>query len=133
MQEQGARGRRIIDTLNAARSLFAPALQSARNERLHVAHLDADDALIGLRLQYSKGSPTVALPLRAIIGDALRLKSVTLLLAHNHPSGDPTPTPADILATRHLVQAARPLGICVRDHLVFGGGDVRSFRMLGLL
>jgi len=55
------------------------------------------------------------------------------LLIHNHPSGDPTPSAADIEGTRSLVQVAKPIGVSVRDHLVFGRDSVASFRARGLL
>jgi DNA repair protein RadC len=54
-------------------------------------------------------------------------------LVHNHPSGDPTPSRADISMTREVEQAAATLGITVHDHLVIGGQDQASFRALGLL
>ena len=54
-------------------------------------------------------------------------------IAHNHPSGDPSPSRADIEATRRLAEAAAALGIRLHDHLIFAGGDCRSFRALGLL
>jgi DNA repair protein RadC len=121
-----------IDSLDAARALFAE-LENAREERLHVAHLSADHQLIGLRMRFGDGERRVAFPIRAIVANALRLNSAALILAHNHPSGDPTPTAMDREMTRALVQAMRPLGITVRDHLIFAGGRVASFRALGLL
>lgn len=123
---------RLIDSVEAARALFE-TLRTARGERLQVAHLDARNQLLGLQLRFGTAGPQVAFPIRAIIGEALRLQSAALILAHNHPSGDPSPTPMDVDMTRDLVHAARPLGIAVRDHLIFGGEDVTSFRQLGLL
>ena len=52
---------------------------------------------------------------------------------HNHPSGDPTPSSADIDMTRQIVEAARPLRIAVHDHLVAGRDGVASFKALGLM
>jgi DNA repair protein RadC len=54
-------------------------------------------------------------------------------LVHNHPSGDPTPSKADIAVTRDIVNAAKPLGVTVRDHLIIGRGRHTSLRDLGLL
>ena len=75
----------------------------------------------------------VALPIRAIVADALRLDSAGLILAHCHPSGDPEPSAADIAATRRLSEMGAQLGLSLHDHLIFAGGECRSFRALGLL
>jgi len=74
------------------------------------------------------------MPIRAIIEDAFRLGTVGLIVAHNHPSGNPNPSEADLAATKELAATAGSLGIQLHDHLIFGaGGDCRSFRALGLL
>ena len=52
---------------------------------------------------------------------------------HNHPSGDPTPSKADIAVTRDIVNAAKPLGVTVHDHLIIGRGRHTSLRDMGLL
>jgi DNA repair protein RadC len=133
MQEAGGRGARIIDSLEAASDMLAPLFAGARAERLVVAHLDLNSRVTGVRISYAPMDEPIGVPVRAIIADALGLGSASLILAHNHPSGDATPSSADIEATRSLVQAARPLGLVVRDHLVFGGGSFVSFRQRGLL
>jgi DNA repair protein RadC len=56
-----------------------------------------------------------------------------MILVHNHPSGDPTPSRADIEMTQEIVAAARALRIAVHDHLVVGRGGTASFKALGLL
>lgn len=123
---------RTIDSPEAARALFA-GLADARDERLCVAHLDAQSRLIGLRFRFGKTGSTVPFSIRAIVADALALHSSSLIVAHNHPSGDPDPTAMDIDMTRSLLQATRPLGLTLRDHLIFGGGRIASFRDRGLL
>ena len=54
-------------------------------------------------------------------------------MIHNHPSGDPTPSSADVDMTRQIVEAARPLRIAIHDHLVVGRDGVASFKALGLM
>lgn len=100
---------------------------------LCVAHLDADRMLIGIRLRYSADASGIDFPLRAIVADALALGTSGLILAHNHPSGDPSPSPADLAATRALLTVARPLGLRLHDHLVFAGSRCVSLREAGLL
>jgi DNA repair protein RadC len=133
MQDADGGSARIIDSLDAAQRLFAPALLHARDERLHVAHLDGSSRLIGYRIRYSGRGRAVDLSLRAVIADAIALQSSSLLIAHNHPSGDPTPSIADIEATHSLVQLLRSIEVNLRDHLVFGDGRFVSFRERGLL
>jgi DNA repair protein RadC len=69
---------------------------------------------------------------REIVRRALELSSSSVILVHNHPSGDPTPSSADVEMTRAIVDAAKPLKISVHDHLVVGRDGVASFRALGL-
>lgn len=133
MERAKCRRVRLIDSLEAARALFAPALVHARDERLYVAHLDETRQLLGLRIRFAPDHGAVEFPVRGIIADAIALGSASVILAHNHPSGDPTPSATDIDSTRSLVRAARPIGLAVRDHLVFGGGAFVSFRERGLL
>jgi len=70
---------------------------------------------------------------REIIKRALELSASSIILVHNHPSGDPTPSKADIAMTREVASAAKALGIAVHDHLVIGRGGHASFKSLGLL
>ena len=63
---------------------------------------------------------------------ALELSSSSIILVHNHPSGDPTPSAADVEMTRHVVEAGRPLRVAVHDHLVVGREGVASLKSLGL-
>lgn len=110
----------------------ATTLAASDVEQLEIAFLDAQGRLLG-RHALLGDIGTVALPVRRIIADALALDAAALLLAHNHPSGDPTPSRADLAATRRLADVAHPLGLRIADHLVFGRGGCRSFRKLGLL
>ena len=71
--------------------------------------------------------------MREIFAAALKCDAFGLVIAHNHPSGDPRPSRADIEATRRLAETAAALGICLHDHLIFAGGECCSFRELGLL
>lgn len=126
-----SRPRRRVDSVEAAVALFGPQLGRATREMLAVAHLDAELRLIGIRLRYSPLCTAVVLPLRTIIADALALDARALVLAHNHPSGDPRPSAADLDATRSLVKLARSIGLRVHDHLVFAGGHHVSLRAEG--
>jgi DNA repair protein RadC len=64
---------------------------------------------------------------------ALELQATAMILVHNHPSGDPTPSAADIAMTQQVQQAAQALGITLHDHVIVGNGTWASFRRVGLL
>lgn len=121
-----------IATARHAADLLEPCFADCAGEKLVVLQLDAGQQLIALE-EYPGGADEAALPLREIFASALRNDAVGLVIAHNHPSGDPSPSRADIDATRRLGDAATALGIRLHDHLIFAGGECRGFRELGLL
>lgn len=112
--------------------MLGEGLWSAPIEWLRLAHLDEDGMLIGMTEQ-AGGDHVLPLRLRHIVGQAFAHGSRRLLVAHNHPSGDPMPSRADLEGTRQLAELLRPLEIALVDHLVFARGGVTSFRQLGLL
>jgi len=68
-----------------------------------------------------------------VVKRALELNACAIILVHNHPSGDPSPSRADITMTRKIDEAAKAVGIALHDHLVIGRSGHASFRALGLL
>ena len=102
-------------------------------EEFHILFLDRKNALIrDERIQRGTIDHTPVYP-REVIRRALDLGASALILVHNHPSGDPTPSIADIAVTKDIVKAAAPLGVVVHDHLIIGRGRHTSLRDLGLL
>ena len=123
----------IVGTASEAADLLVPRFAQAEGEKLAILHLDGERRLIALVEEAFESEATVLLPMRAIFAAALALGSDGLVVAHNHPSGDPEPSRADIEATRRLADTAANLGIRLHDHLIFAAGGCRSFRELGLL
>ena len=123
---------RRIDRPSAAIALFAP-LARAREEIAAFAYLDARWRLLGMRHAMGLRPDSADIPMRAVVGDALAFDARAVVMAHNHPGGDPTPTPADRDATRQLAQLLGALDIRLVDHLVLARGGVASLRALGLL
>jgi DNA repair protein RadC len=68
-----------------------------------------------------------------VVKRALELSATAIVLVHNHPSGDPTPSRADIEMTRQIVAAAKPLGVLVHDHIIVGKQGHASLKGLGLI
>lgn len=133
MKVQRAENPATLAGHHAARKFFASCFDEAGDEQLWVAHLD--DAARCIHLSRHDGHhDAVGLPVRTIIADAARLGSAGVILAHNHPSGDATPSQVDCRATRTLAHAGEAMDLAVVDHLIFAkGGECRSFRRMGLL
>jgi DNA repair protein RadC len=102
-------------------------------EEFHLLFLDRKNALIKHERQQRGTIDHTPVYPREVVKRALELNASALILVHNHPSGDPSPSKADIQVTRDIVNAAKPLGVIVHDHLIIGRGRHTSLRDLGLL
>ena len=123
-----------IDGPTAAKAFFAGCFAECdmTSESLWVAHVDDEARCIHLT-HHGGDEDGASFPLRSIIADAAEHRSAGIVLAHNHPSGDPKPSHADCRATRRLASAADALDCTILDHLIFTGRDWTSLRNLGLL
>ena len=102
-------------------------------ERLRILFLNARNRLLKDETFAQGCISEVPIYPRAIIRRSLDLGATALILAHNHPSGDPNPSQGDVDATRRMAAAASGVGILVHDHVVIGRSGWVSFRSLGLL
>lgn len=120
-----------------ARNPWAPELEirlrGQDQELVAIAYLDAQAEMLGLRISTEGQSGEVMLPLKDILRDVLDKDPHALVLAHNHPNGDPRPSTTDRQATQALCAMLRPLGVRVADHIILAGEERISFRDLGLL
>jgi DNA repair protein RadC len=123
-----------LEGREAARNFFAGCIADTDPtcESLWVAHVDEQARCVHLS-RHEGDERGVDLPLRSIIADAAAHGSAGIVLAHNHPSGDSTPSDDDCRATRRLASAAEALDCAVLDHLVFAGRECSSLRAMGLL
>ena len=113
--------------------VFAPRLEDLPVEEFHVAILDAQHRL-ERDVTITRGILTSSLvhP-REVFREAIAERAAAVILVHNHPSGDPTPSADDRLVTEQLVAAGKLLDIPVHDHLIIGRGRYTSFAEAGLL
>jgi DNA repair protein RadC len=102
-------------------------------EEFHLLFLDRKNMLIAHERQQRGTIDHTPVYPREVVKRALELAASALILVHNHPSGDPTPSKADIAVTRDIVKAAGPLGVTVHDHIIIGRGRHTSLRDMGLL
>ena len=96
-------------------------------------HLNSRNMLIRDELMAEGSIDQAVIHVREVIRRAMDLGSAALILVHNHPSGDPSPSRADIQLTRDIAEAGRKLGITVHDHIIIGANGHSSMRTSGLL
>ncbi|OYW24131.1 MAG: hypothetical protein B7Z43_00665 [Sphingomonas sp. 12-62-6] len=102
-------------------------------ERVRVLHLNTRNMLIRDELVSEGSIDEAAVHVREVIRRAIDLGSAAIILVHNHPSGDPSPSRADIDLTRQIAEAGKRLGITVHDHLIIGATGHVSLRAQGLI
>jgi DNA repair protein RadC len=123
-----------LDGLEQAHRFFAGCLAEADPSREHLWIAHVDDEARCLHLTRHDGDCGEAeLPMRQIIADAARHGSKGLILAHNHPSGDPSPSATDKRITRRMALVGEAMDVAILDHLVLAGSECRSMRQMGLL
>ncbi|MBG0793906.1 DNA repair protein RadC [Methylocystis sp. H62] len=109
------------------------AMAFAEREEFRILFLDKRNALIADEVQGVGTIDHTPVYPREIVRRALELGASALILAHNHPSGDPTPSAADIRMTKDIAAIAQPFGITIHDHLIVGRHGHASFRGLKLI
>ena len=119
-------GERVVEYCRAT-------LGHSATEGFRVLFLDTKNALIADEAQGDGTVNRLAVFPREVVKRALDLSASALILAHNHPSGDPTPSEADIATTRAIIDAATPLGIAVHDHIIVSRSHHTSLKALGLM
>ncbi len=125
--------RPVISSWSALLAYVRVALQHEPREQFRVLYLDQKNQLILDEIQNRGTIDHAPVYPREVIRRALELSSKNMILVHNHPSGDPTPSRADIDMTRLIVQAGQTLGVEVHDHLIVGRDGVTSLKQLGLM
>lgn len=108
-------------------------LRGLPREQFRVLFLDARNRLIRDESMGEGSIDQVPVYPREILRRALELSAGAVVLAHNHPAGLPTPSEADVVSTRQVIEGGRLLRIAVHDHFLVAGDEVVSFRRLGLL
>ena len=125
--------RDALSSWHAVAAYCTSRMAGQTTEQFRVLFLDRKNKLLRDEVQ-NKGTVdhTPVYP-REVIKRALELGASAMILVHNHPSGDPTPSSSDVEMTKQIVDAAKPFDITVHDHLIIGRGDHKSLRQLGLM
>ncbi|MFC0220681.1 DNA repair protein RadC [Pseudochelatococcus lubricantis] len=126
-------GRSVLDSWTAVLDYCRTAMAFAPKEHFRVLFLDKRNQLIADEEQQRGTVDHTPVYPREVVKRALELSASALILVHNHPSGDPAPSAADIRMTREIVDIASPLGITVHDHVIVGRKGHASLRGLGVM
>jgi DNA repair protein RadC len=125
--------RPVLSSWSSVLDYCRMAMAFADKEQFRVLFLDKRNQLIADELQQVGTVDHTPVYPREVVKRALELSATALILVHNHPSGDPTPSRADIQMTQAIVDVAKPLGISVHDHIIVGKEGHASFKGLRLI
>ncbi|WP_018185210.1 RadC family protein [Kaistia granuli] len=127
------RQRPLLGSWSAVIDYCRAAMAYEEKEQFRILFLDRKNVLIADEVQQVGTVDHTPVYPREVVKRALELSATAIVLAHNHPSGDPTPSRADIEMTKTIVEIAGPLGIAVHDHIIVGRQGHASFRGLKLI
>ena len=125
--------RHVVSSWDALLDYCHATMAHRTTEQFRILFLDTKNVLIADEEQARGTVDHVPVYPREVVKRALELNAAALILVHNHPSGDPTPSQADIDMTRRIIRAAEALSVSVHDHLIIGKSCEISFRGEGLL
>jgi DNA repair protein RadC len=124
--------RTVISSWSALLAYAKVAMAHASREQFRVLFLDKKNQLIADEVMNEGTVDHAPVYPREVMRRALELSASAIILAHNHPSGDPTPSSADVAMTRQVADAGKVMGVIVHDHIVVGRDGVASLKALGL-
>lgn len=128
-----AKNRKVLSSFSQVIDYCRAAMAYADREEFRLLFLDKKNGLIADEVQGTGTVDHTPVYPREVVKRALELSASAIILVHNHPSGDPTPSNADIRMTQDVIMIAAPLGIQVHDHLIVGRHGHASFRGLKLI
>ena len=123
--------RQILSSWSNVLEYCRAAMAFAEREEFRILFLDKRNQLIADEVQQRGTVDHTPVYPREIVRRALELSATALVLVHNHPSGDPSPSPADIRMTHDIIQISKPLGITIHDHIIVGRFGHASLKGLG--
>jgi len=127
------RNRPVLSSWTAVIDYCRTAMAYAEKEQFRILFLDKRNALISDEVQQTGTVDHTPVYPREVLKRALELSATAIILVHNHPSGDPTPSRADIEMTKTIIDVAQPLGVSVHDHVIVGREGHASLRGLKLI
>ncbi len=133
MLEARIEGQPILSSWEALGDYLHAAMAHRLVEEVRVLFLNAKNRLIANEALWQGSVDEASLHVREVIARAIALGATALIIVHNHPSGDPSPSSQDIRLTRDLVEAGRHMKVTVHDHVIVGASGRSSMRAMGLI
>ncbi len=133
MQKADLIGRNVLDSWTSVLAYCKSAMAEEPREQFRILFLDKKNALVADEVQQSGTVDQTPVYPREVVRRALELSATAIILVHNHPSGDPTPSRADIEMTHKVIEACKPLAITVHDHIIIGRDGHASLRGMSLI
>lgn len=125
------RGKKVLSSLGDVLDYFRHALSGEKVEKFMAVYLNTKNRVVGVEILHEGTIDQAAVYPRQVIEGALRNGASALIFVHNHPSGDPSPSPEDRAITENLWRAAAAVDIAVHDHVIIGGNSHFSARRSG--
>ena len=123
----------IINSSQDVHNLLGPEMASLAQEQLRVLLLNTKNLVVGQRVVYQGNISSAIVRAAEVLRPAVIEAVPAVIISHNHPSGDPTPSPDDVAVTRKLAEAAKLLDVELLDHVVIGGDKAVSLKQRGLM
>lgn len=133
MMREETIGRPVLNNWARLTDYIRAGMAHEKKEHFRLLFLNKKNELIADEIQQSGTVDHTPVYPREIIKRALEVGATALILVHNHPSGDSTPSKADIDMTKAIIEAGKPLGIVIHDHLVVSRTGTSSMRNMGLI
>lgn len=127
------RGREVLTSWKHVLEYCRTSMAFEAREQFRILFLDKKNALIADEVQQTGTIDHTPVYPREVVRRALELSATAIILVHNHPSGDPTPSRADVEMTKTIIETAKPLGISVHDHIIIGKDGHASLKGLQLI
>lgn len=131
--EARVEGQPVLSSWNALGDYLHAAMAHRRTEEVRILFLNAKNMLLANEALWQGSVDEASVHVRDVIARAIALGATAIIIVHNHPSGDPTPSNQDIRLTRDLVDAGRHMKIAVHDHVIVGAQGRTSMRAMGLI
>ncbi|SIQ02417.1 DNA repair protein RadC [Rhizobium sp. RU20A] len=133
MLKSELRGKQVLSSWSSVIDYCHAAMAHEPREQFRILFLDKRNALIADEVQQTGTVDHTPVYPREVVKRALEVSATAIILVHNHPSGDPTPSRADIEMTKTIIDTAKPLGITVHDHIIIGRDGHASLKGLRLI
>ena len=126
-------GRPVLSSWDALGDYLHATMAHRRTEEVRILFLNAKNMVLANEALWQGSVDEASVHVREVIARAIALGATALIIVHNHPSGDPSPSQQDIRMTRDLVEAGRHMKVTVHDHVIVGAQGRTSLRAMGLI